>query len=133
MKGFSTWVVAIFRWHYLFSVNGAMRSKVKSFDERYAYIDAQDLIWDHAKLFWKPKGTVGDRWDTYLLNDNQIIPQTHWKEITNTRDRMAQWLEHLAQDRKILGSNPGHTECWRNLDLQSMSFVAAGCFSGMNF
>lgn len=42
-------------------VNGAMRSKNKSFEEHYAYIDTRELTWDPAKCYWRPRGTVGNR------------------------------------------------------------------------
>lgn len=44
-------------------VNGAMSSKSKSFEEHYAYIDTQELIWDAGKSYWKPRGTIGNRYD----------------------------------------------------------------------
>ncbi|XP_067948131.1 uncharacterized protein [Watersipora subatra] len=57
-------------------VNGAMQSKAPSFEEHYAYIDTRELIWDSAKSYWKPRGTLGNRVSLRYVKKNELVDDT---------------------------------------------------------
>eukprot|EP00105_Crassostrea_gigas_P046400 XP_019930548.1 PREDICTED: uncharacterized protein LOC105347423 isoform X8 [Crassostrea gigas] len=40
--------------------NGAMESKLKASEDHYTYVNMEQLMWDEALSFWKPKGAIGD-------------------------------------------------------------------------
>ncbi|XP_078317601.1 uncharacterized protein LOC111119226 isoform X1 [Crassostrea virginica] len=40
--------------------NGAMESKLKASEDHYTYVNMEQLMWDEALSFWKPRGAIGD-------------------------------------------------------------------------
>ena len=44
--------------------NGAMESKLKQSEDHYTYVNMDQMAWDLELGFWKPKGSIGDRYVT---------------------------------------------------------------------
>lgn len=51
--------------------NGAMESKLKASEDHYTYVNMEQLMWDEALSFWKPKGAIGDRLTLHTVEDLQ--------------------------------------------------------------
>lgn len=61
----------------MFKVNGAMTSKVENDEDKYAYIDCTEIMWDTGRSYWRPKGTIGSRVSVRHVNVEDIhIPDT---------------------------------------------------------
>ena len=54
------------------SESGAMISNAKNADEHYTYINLDQVYWDKARGYWRPKGTVGDRYKSISYYDHFV-------------------------------------------------------------
>ena len=43
-----------------------MESKLKASEDHYTYVNMEQLMWDEALSFWKPRGAIGDRYAIWL-------------------------------------------------------------------
>ena len=51
---------------FIVVANGAMESKLKQSEDHYTYVNMDQMAWDLELGFWKPKGSIGDRYDKLL-------------------------------------------------------------------
>lgn len=81
------------------SESGAMISNAKNADEHYTYINLDQVYWDKARGYWRPKGTVGDRITIQSVDDGDL----------NLLSKMDNFAEKSMNCQEFFAANPSKT------------------------